>query len=285
MRRFAVFAILSILPLGLSAARLTLRDGSVIYGQFLGGSSHDIVFQDDRGVRRNFDLNQVQNLDFSSVNTSSNVFQDNRSRDRNDSNRYNNNDRYNPYNSADRIDNSRYGNMYAELPAGTEVAVRTNEDINAQTAVEGRTYSATVDRDVNDSSGNVVIPRGSDAEMVIRQVNEGGTLTSGNLILDLQSVRVNGRRYLVSTTDVQQGGNQGIGKNRRTGEFVGGGALLGTVIGAIAGGGKGAAIGALGGAVAGGAAQVATKGKEIRVPAETQLTFRLDQPLQLREAR
>jgi len=67
--------------------------------------------------------------------------------------------------------------------------------------------------------------------------------------------------------------------------MVGGGAALGTLLGALAGGGKGAAIGAIAGAAAGGGVQVLTKGREIRVPAETVLHFRLDQPLHLHEAR
>jgi outer membrane lipoprotein SlyB len=73
--------------------------------------------------------------------------------------------------------------------------------------------------------------------------------------------------------------NRGIGANKRTAEMTGGGALLGTVIGAVAGGGKGAAIGALAGAGAGATAQVLTRGKEVKVPAESMLTFKLDQPL------
>jgi hypothetical protein len=63
--------------------------------------------------------------------------------------------------------------------------------------------------------------------------------------------------------------------------MVGGGAVLGTLIGAIAGGGKGAAIGAAVGAAGGATAQVLTRGEEIRVPAESVLTFRLDQPWRL----
>lgn len=129
-----------------------------------------------------------------------------------------------------------------------------------------------------------MIPRGSQANLVVRRAIEGGTLTSGNLALDLDSVQVSGRKYAVSTEDLEKGGSQGIGANRRTGEMVGGGAVLGTLLGAIAGGGKGAAIGAVAGAAAGGGVQVLTKGKEIRVPAETVLNFRLDQPLPLREA-
>jgi hypothetical protein len=63
--------------------------------------------------------------------------------------------------------------------------------------------------------------------------------------------------------------------------MVGGGAALGTLIGAVAGGGSGAAIGAAVGAAGGAAVQVLTKGDEVRVPAESVLTFRLENPLQL----
>src|SRR5216684_3730602 len=93
-----------------------------------------------------------------------------------------------------------------------------------------------------------------------------------------------GRHYNVSTEDLRQGNNRGIGANRRTGEMVGGGAVLGTLLGAIAGGGKGAAIGAIAGAAAGGGVQVLTKGKEVKVPAETVLKFKLDKPLRLQPA-
>jgi hypothetical protein len=137
-------------------------------------------------------------------------------------------------------------------------------------------------QDILDSTGNVVIPRGSPATLIVRRASEGGTLTSGSYLLDLDSIRVNGRRYIVNTEEIKAG-ETGIGKNRRTAEYVGGGAVLGTLLGAIAGGGKGAAIGAVAGAAAGGGAQVLTKGHEIRVPAETVLNFRLDRPLHLRE--
>src|SRR5438309_128562 len=67
MRKYAMLALLAILPPVLSAARITLRDGSVVYGQFISGTSQTIVFQDDNGVRRRFDVNQVQNIDFGGV--------------------------------------------------------------------------------------------------------------------------------------------------------------------------------------------------------------------------
>ncbi len=62
---------------------------------------------------------------------------------------------------------------------------------------------------------------------------------------------------------------------------MGGGAILGAIIGGIAGGGKGAAIGAVAGGGAGAGAQIMTRGKEVHVPAETVLRFRLDRPLRL----
>src|SRR5438445_4979213 len=85
-----------------------------------------------------------------------------------------------------------------------------------------------------------------------------------------------GIRGTVSTEDVAQKGTEGLGKNKRTAEMVGGGAVLGTLIGAIAGGGKGAAIGAATGAAAGAGTEVLTRGKAVRVPAESKLRFKLD---------
>ena len=170
------------------------------------------------------------------------------------------------------------------LPSGSEIAIQTNEAIDSKTARVGQTFNAQVAQDVMGRSGEVLVPKGSDATLVIRQVSAGSTTGSPEIALDLNSITVGGRRYTVNTADVQQGGNEGIGKNRRTAEMVGGGAALGTLLGAIAGGGKGAAIGAAAGAAVGGTAQVLTKGKEVKVPAETVLKFKLDRPLHLTPA-
>jgi hypothetical protein len=166
-------------------------------------------------------------------------------------------------------------------PAGTRISVRNNDPIDSQNASPGQTFSANVIQDVQGGAGEVLIPKDSPAELVVRQSSSGGTTGTSELVLDLESITVNGHRYLVSSEDVTRRGNQGLGKNRRTAEMVGGGAVLGTVLGAIAGGGKGAAIGAVAGGAAGGTAQVLTKGKQVKVPAETVLSFQLDKPLHL----
>jgi hypothetical protein len=269
MRKFVIMLLLTTFSGGLFAARLTLRNGTVVVGDFISGNSQGIVFMDDQGVRRTFSLNQVQMLDFSAQSASA----------------FDRPDFRPPDNNAYRSDDRRGDSDWARLPRGTEINVRTDESINSRSAAEGRTYPASIMQDIVDERGAVVIPRGSEASLIVREVNEGGTLNNGNFILDVDSVRVNGKRYAVSTTDIETKDANGIGKNKRTAEMVGGGAVLGTLLGAIAGGGKGAAIGAAAGAAAGGGAEILTKGKEIRVPAETVLHFRLDQPLHLREVR
>lgn len=163
------------------------------------------------------------------------------------------------------------------IPSGTEITVRTDEPIDAdvQNADTSHLYRGTVSKDVMGADGSVLIPRGSPASLAAIRDNNA-------LSVDLRSIRVRGVRYTVESADVQAGDQkQGVGKNSRTGKYVGGGAAAGAVIGAIAGGGKGAAIGALAGGAAGAGAQTLTRGKKLSVPAESNLTFRLEHDLRV----
>ena len=172
------------------------------------------------------------------------------------------------------------------LPVATKVSVRTEETIDSATAAEGQTYAAEIADDVLDDNGDVVIPHGSNAQIVIRSASKGGRFRgASDLVLDLQSISVEGKQYRISTSDLRESGKQGLGANKRTAEYTGGAAALGAIIGAIAGGGKGAAIGLGAGAGGGALTQVLTKGGSIRVPAETVLTFQLDNPVQIVEAK
>jgi hypothetical protein len=169
-----------------------------------------------------------------------------------------------------------------ELASGTELHIRTNESIDSGKAAEGQHYAAEVSRDVLNSAGAVVIPKGSQAQVVIRSVSQGGKIRgASDLVVNLSSVTVRGRRYQLDSSDVEQRGKDGVGANKRTATYTGGGAAVGAIIGAIAGGGKGAAIGAGAGAGAGALTQILTKGKTIRIPAESTLTFRLESPLRV----
>jgi len=112
--------------------------------------------------------------------------------------------------------------------------------------------------------------------------SQGGRIRgASDLVLTVSSVTVGARRYQLDATDVSEHGKQGVGANKRTATYTGGGAAVGAIIGAIAGGGKGAAIGAGAGAGAGALTQILTRGKAIRIPAESVLTFRLESPLRI----
>jgi len=177
-------------------------------------------------------------------------------------------------NSRDRDQNVR-DNSSDKIPSGTEIRVRTDQAINTQDHSDGRIFQGTVTEDVRGNDGRMVIPRGARAELIVQNVGEH------ELTVDLESITVEGHRYMVSSQAYDAARRSGVGANERKGKYVGGGALFGTIIGAIAGGGKGAAIGAAAGAAAGAGAQVATRGRAINIPAETVLTFRLDQSLDI----
>jgi outer membrane lipoprotein SlyB len=161
------------------------------------------------------------------------------------------------------------------IDPGTLITVRTSETIDER-AVDGRIYAGVVEEDVTDGAGRLVIPRSSPVELMVRGASDG------DLILDLESVVVNGERYAVraEATRVDAPPEQSS-DGHRTAIYAGGGAILGTIVGAIAGGGKGAAIGAAAGAAAGAGAGILTHGREVRVPSETLLTFRLQRGLDM----
>jgi hypothetical protein len=171
------------------------------------------------------------------------------------------------------------------LQSGTEISVQTQETIDGSTAADGQIFVADVTENVRDADGKVVIPAGAKAQVIIKSLTQGGKIRGrDDLVLDLQSVSIDGRQYALSTVDLEEKGRQGLGTNKRTAEFLGGGAAIGGIVGALLGGGKGAAIGAGAGAGGGALGQALTKGN-IRVEAETILTFKLDMPLRVIERR
>ena len=260
MKRIVIAAAMSLCVVSLaaiaSADTLVLKDGTRVSGRVVSVAARTITFEDASGVSRRYNANQVDALEFTPAGQRNAVF--------------------------GTSGNTR---RLETLPTGTELTVRTAEDIDSSTAVVDQTFSAIVERDILGDSDDVIIPAGSHAVLVVREISSGGTTGSPDIVLDMQSMTVSGRRYLVSTADLKRDSGTGIGKNKRTAETVGGGAALGTIIGAIAGGAKGAGIGVLVGAAGGAGVEVLNKGKDVRVPAETLLSFRLDKPVSLQAER
>jgi len=168
------------------------------------------------------------------------------------------------------------------IPVGTEITIRTDDSINARDTGTGQLYGATISQDVFDAMNNVAIPAGTPAKLVVRDIGTGGAVHSADLVLDLFSISMNGKEYRVDSSDVNINNKRGVGANKRTAEYGGGGAAIGALFGGIFGGGKGAGIGAAAGAGSGLLTQIFTRGKQVQVPAETSLMFRLDQTLVLK---
>jgi hypothetical protein len=261
MKRIVIAAAMSLSVVSLAAIAsgdtLIMKNGTRVRGTVVGIEGRTITFRDTDGVSRRYQTNRVESLDFVSA------------------------DRGNPRAASNRRSEAPPRGRTLEAPAGTELVVRTVETIDSKTAGADQIFSAIVEQSVTDVSGRVIIPESSSAQLMIRNVTAGGATGSPEILLDVESLTVDGRKYLVSTTDLEQDSDRGIGTNSRTAKTVGGGAAVGTIIGAIAGGGKGAVIGGVVGAAGGAATQVLTKGHDVKVPAETVLKFRLDKPVSL----
>ncbi|MGA9717172.1 MAG: hypothetical protein WBQ79_02745 [Acidobacteriaceae bacterium] len=167
------------------------------------------------------------------------------------------------------------------IPFGTDIVVRTDENIDSANTQTGQLYRGAITERVLDAAGGEAIPAGAPAQLLIRQVETGGATGSPELVLDLYSVTLDGKQYRVVTSNVDESNDKGLGRNSRTAKFLGGGAALGALMGGIFGGGRGAGIGALSGAGGGALTQIFTRGHVVKVPAESVLRFRLEHRLVL----
>jgi hypothetical protein len=137
------------------------------------------------------------------------------------------------------------------IPPGTQIQVRADNPITVARFDRGRVYTAYVERNVYSRDGDLVIPRGAPCELTVRQVGPG------QLALDLQSIDVHGRRYVMDASGPEY--NVDRERNNDSGN-------IGNIIGAIAG-----AAGA----------NVQYQGDRIEVPAGSELTFQTQRPLRV----
>lgn len=167
-----------------------------------------------------------------------------------------------------------------DLPAGTSIRVRLDTDLGSKISQPGDSFSATVADDVL-KGGDVVIAKGARADGTVVDAKPLGRFKGGAVLaIKLDRVHSKWGSYAVETSSIARAEK---GKGKRSTAFIGGGAGLGALIGGIAGGGKGAAIGALAGGGAGTAGSAFTGNKQIVLPAETLLTFKLDHSVHITE--
>jgi hypothetical protein len=158
------------------------------------------------------------------------------------------------------------------VPAGTSLVVRMGNTINTKTANVGDSFTGTLAQSVA-VDGVVAIPSGAGvAGTVVAAKSPGRFKGEGTLSVSLTSLNVRGVPTTISSSTYTQIVK---GKGKRTAVMAGGGTGAGALIGGLAGGGKGALIGGLVGAGAGTAGAAFTGNKELQIPAESVVTFKL----------
>ena len=165
------------------------------------------------------------------------------------------------------------------VPAETALTVVLDEPLGSKTSSTGQNFSATVFAPV-EVDGRTAIPKGAHVTGVVRDAKSAGRFKGGAVLsVALESVTVGGATHELHTTDRTQVTK---GKGKRSAGLIGGGGAAGALIGGLAGGGKGAAIGAIVGAGGGTAGAGLTGNREIVLPAETHLTFKLQDPVEIK---
>jgi hypothetical protein len=168
---------------------------------------------------------------------------------------------------------AQYGEI--TIPAGQSLLVRMIDGVDSSKNQVGDVFHASLETDLY-IQNSLVARKGTDVYGRLAEVKEAGHLSgSAELQLELMRIVIDGHDYLLVSSDYSL---KGQGRGSDSAKKVGGGAVFGAIIGAIAGGGKGAAIGAGVGSAAGAGVQVFTRGKQVKVPSETLLEFRLEQP-------
>jgi hypothetical protein len=162
------------------------------------------------------------------------------------------------------------------VPAGKAMLVRMIDGVDSRHNQVDDTFHASLETDL--AVDNVLIARrGADVYGRLVYAKEAGHMAgSSELQLELTRIIIDGQEFPLVTGDYTL---KGRGRGADTARKVGGGAALGAIIGGVAGGGTGAAIGAGVGSAAGAGVQILTRGHDVRVPSETLLEFRLDQPV------
>lgn len=164
------------------------------------------------------------------------------------------------------------------VPKGTTLTVKLGQAVGSKISEKGQSFTATLANSVK-ADGKELIPAGAEVAGTVVDAQPMGHFKGGaRLQLRLNSVSINGNTQPIKTTSLVQTLS---GKGKRSAVMIGGGGGVGALVGGLLGGGKGAAIGAVAGAGAGTAGAAYTGNKEIVLPAESAVSFKLVEAVQV----
>jgi hypothetical protein len=165
------------------------------------------------------------------------------------------------------------------IPAGSTLAIRINQRISVKTTPAGSRFDGEVVEAWQDSNGHVILPKGTPVSGIVDESHRRGHFKGSSILeLRLTSLTLNGTQYPLETHDLTRTKK---GKGKRSAAFIGGGTGLGMLIGGVASGGAGLLIGGLAGGGAGTAAAGLTGNRDLDIPAESIVRFRLADDLTL----
>ncbi len=157
--------------------------------------------------------------------------------------------------------------------AGTTLTIRIDQRISVKTSRAGDKFTGEVVDPVITKDNGVLIPKGSRVGGVVDVSHQRGHFKGSSLLeLRLTSLTLNGTRYPLATRDLAKSKK---GKGKRSAAMIGGGTGLGMLVGGVATGGTGLVVGGLVGGGAGTAAAGLTGNRDIDIPAESIVKFKL----------
>jgi hypothetical protein len=164
------------------------------------------------------------------------------------------------------------------IAAGRSLSIRMIDGIDTGHNQEGQTFRASLSAPITDDD-RVIVPAGTLAIVLLAESRGAGRIKGqSELELRVTSITYHGEPVRVATSSYEA---KGSARGKESAIRTGIGAAAGALIGGLAGGGKGAGIGAAAGGGAGVGYQLLTHGKQIKIPSETQIDFRLEAPLVL----
>lgn len=164
------------------------------------------------------------------------------------------------------------------VQSGAPLQVRLNCSLSTASNRPGDRFTATLVEPVQ-VDGRTAFHKGAQVTGLVEESAPSGRLKGqAHLMLALESIQVDGRALALSTSVKTRNGRR---HRKHNVHWIGGGSGTGALIGGLAGGPVGMVVGAGSGAAVGLAGAIVTSRKQISLPAETLLTFRLRAPVDL----